>query len=56
LAKALHQVLQSSELRSRSLAQGVDPVGSTPEQARRIWAEAFRQAEPVVKRAHIEFP
>jgi len=56
LAKALHQVLQSAELRSRLLAQGVDPVGSTPEQARRIWAEAFRQAEPVVKRAHIEFP
>lgn len=56
LAKALRQVLQSPELRSRLLAQGVEPIGSTPEQARRIWAEAFHQAEPVVKRAHIEFP
>ena len=56
LAKAVQKVLQSAELRSRLLAQGVEAVGSSPEEARRMWADAFRQAEPVVKRAHIEFP
>jgi tripartite-type tricarboxylate transporter receptor subunit TctC len=55
LSAALRRIVADAEVRTQLLAAGLDPVGSTPEQARTIWNQSVAVAAPVIKRAKIEF-
>lgn len=55
LARPLQAIAADAEVQARMVALGLEPVVSTPEQARETWRRSLAAAAPIVKRANIVF-
>ncbi|MEO8059324.1 MAG: tripartite tricarboxylate transporter substrate binding protein [Burkholderiales bacterium] len=55
VSAALRKAVALPDVRTKLIESGLEPVGSTPHEGREIWNRSVTVAEPVVKRAHIEF-
>ncbi|MEP6720157.1 MAG: tripartite tricarboxylate transporter substrate binding protein [Variovorax sp.] len=55
VAGALREIVSQPEVKAKLVELGLEPVGSTSQDARETWRKSVALAEPVVKRAKIEF-
>lgn len=55
LSAALASIVKDAEVQAKLVELGLEPVGSTQQQAQQTWRQAARLAEPIVRRAGITF-
>jgi tripartite-type tricarboxylate transporter receptor subunit TctC len=55
LSAALRKIVSEPEVKTRLVELGLQPVGSTQQEARKIWDKSIAFSAPTVKRARIEF-
>ncbi len=55
VSAALRAMVAQAEVKTKLVELGLEPVGSTQQEARAIWDKSVSVSEPVVQRAKIEF-
>lgn len=55
VSAALRKIVADPEVKTRLVELGLEPVGSTQQEAQDTWSRSIGLAAPVVKRAHIDF-